>query len=78
MSQSTLTELKAMEFESSQAAVSILSPFLPLCGLSAARDVECIYCRSSADSCVDYLNDFTKIYIKTTQYLSSVVGIKML
>lgn len=30
LSQSTLTELKAMEFEISQAAVSVLSPFLPL------------------------------------------------
>ena len=78
MSQSTLTELKAMEFEISQAAVSVPSPFLPLCGLSAARDVECIYCRSLADSCVDCLNDFTKIYIKTTQYMPSVVGIKLL
>lgn len=45
VSQSTLTELKAMEFEISQAAVSVLSPFLPLFRLSVARDVECIYCR---------------------------------
>ncbi len=45
VSQSTLTELKAMEFEISQAAVSVLSPFLPLFRLSIAKDVECIYCR---------------------------------
>lgn len=34
--QCTLTELKAMQFEISQAAVSILSPFLPLCRLCSA------------------------------------------
>lgn len=36
MSQSTLTEPKAMEFEISQAAARAPSPFLPLYRLSAA------------------------------------------
>lgn len=56
VSQSTLTELKAVEFEISQAAVSILSPFVSLFRLSVAQDVECIHCRCWADSCVNYLN----------------------
>lgn len=44
VSQSTLTVLKAMEFEISQAAASILSPSLPLFRLSVVQDFECIYC----------------------------------
>lgn len=34
-------ELKAMEFEISQAAVGVLSPFLPLSRLCVTLDVEC-------------------------------------
>lgn len=63
VSQSTLTELKAMEFEISQAAVSIPSPFLPLRQTFCSQDVACIYCRW-AGSCVDCLSDFPFSYEK--------------
>lgn len=41
VSQSTLTELKATEFEISQAAVCVLSPSLRLFRLCVAWDAEC-------------------------------------
>lgn len=47
VSQSTLTELKAMEFEISQTAASVPSPFVSLFRLSAAQGVESIHCRCS-------------------------------
>lgn len=70
VSQSTLTELKAMEFEISQTAASVLSPFV---WLSAAQGVECIHCRCRADSWVNYLDYFTNNSIQKTQRLSSFV-----
>lgn len=42
VSQSTLTELKAMEFKIFQAAVCVLSPSLPLLRLSEALVVDCV------------------------------------
>lgn len=51
VSQSTLTQLKAMEFEISQAAVSLVSPFSPTFQTFCISDVECIRCRCYSDSC---------------------------